>query len=122
RRTAVMADVGDEAVALLMDGRLVGAAGLQVVQADEAHVTGLGRVADLGRLRRRRHRQRDGKCGREVRKASVEFFHGDPPQHLFLVMPTLAFAWRPAWWGNHNPGVSCRKGIAVDERLEPGEP
>ena len=49
-RAAMVADIGDVAVALPVDGRLVGAARLQVVHADEAHVAGLGRVADLGRL------------------------------------------------------------------------
>ena len=57
RRAAVMADIGDVAVALLMNGRLIGAARLQVVHADEAHVLGFGRIADLGRgAGRLRHR------------------------------------------------------------------
>ena len=57
-----MADIGDVAVALLVDGRLIGAARLQVVVADEAHVLGFGRIADLRRLRRgsrAMHRQHD---------------------------------------------------------------
>ena len=52
-RAAVVADIGDVAVALLVDGRLVGAARLQVVHADEAHVVGFGRIADLGGLSER---------------------------------------------------------------------
>ena len=43
---AVVADIGDVAVALLVDDRLIGAARLQVVVADEAHVLGLRRIAD----------------------------------------------------------------------------
>ena len=53
RRAAVVADVGDIAVALLVDRRLVGAAALQIVVADEPHVLGLGRIADLRLLRQR---------------------------------------------------------------------
>ena len=43
---AVMADIGDPAVALVMDGRLIGAAGLQVVVPDQLHVGGFGRRPD----------------------------------------------------------------------------
>ena len=49
---AVMADIGDLAVALVMDGRLIGAARLQVAIADQLHVLGFGRRADLLLLRR----------------------------------------------------------------------
>ena len=48
-----MADIGDVTVALVMDGRLVGAAFLQVVEADEAHVRRLRRIADFRFLRKR---------------------------------------------------------------------
>src|SRR5262249_49159900 len=41
-RSAVMADIGDPAIALMMDGRLIGTARLQVVPADQAHVRSLG--------------------------------------------------------------------------------
>ena len=44
---AVMADIGDPAVALMMDRRLVGAAGLQVAPAGQPHVGGFRRRADL---------------------------------------------------------------------------
>ena len=54
---AVMADIGDVAVALLVDGGLIGAAGLQVVIADQPHVHRLGRIADLLLLRQSRRRQ-----------------------------------------------------------------
>ena len=57
RRAAVVADIGDVAVALLVDGRLIGAARLQVVVADQAHVLRLGRIADLLLLRQRRRRR-----------------------------------------------------------------
>ena len=43
---AVMADIGDPAVALVMDGRLIGAARLQVVASDQPHVGGFRRRAD----------------------------------------------------------------------------
>ena len=43
---AVMADIGDPAVALMMDGRLIGAARLQVAGSDQLHVEGFGRRAD----------------------------------------------------------------------------
>ena len=49
---AVMADIGDPAVALMMDGRLIGAARLQIVVADQLHVGGFGRRADHLLLRR----------------------------------------------------------------------
>ena len=58
---AVMADIGDPAVALMMDGRLIGAARLQVVVADQLHVGGFGRRPDhllLRHARRLRRRQR----------------------------------------------------------------
>ena len=76
---AVMADIGEIAVALMHDGRLIGAARLQVVVADQAHVAGFRRRADLLHLavgggcepERRQH----GGCERE----HVEACHGDPP-------------------------------------------
>ena len=43
---AVMADIGDAAVALMMDGRLIGAARLQIAGSDQLHVGGFGRRAD----------------------------------------------------------------------------
>ncbi|OIQ66690.1 hypothetical protein GALL_517380 [mine drainage metagenome] len=43
---AVMSDIGDPAVALVMNGRLIGAAGLQVVVAHQFHVGGFGRSPD----------------------------------------------------------------------------
>src|SRR5258707_11066947 len=46
----VVAHIGDVAIALLMDGRLVGAARLQIAVADKAHVGDFGRIADLGRV------------------------------------------------------------------------
>jgi hypothetical protein len=41
-----MADVGDPAVALMMDGRLIAAARLQVAGSNQLHVARFGRRAD----------------------------------------------------------------------------
>ena len=45
-RAAMMADVGDPSIALTMDRRLVRAAALQFIEADEAHIQCLRRRAD----------------------------------------------------------------------------
>src|ERR1700744_1778003 len=42
-----MADIGDPAVALMMDGRLIGAARLQIAVPDQLHVGSFGRRPDL---------------------------------------------------------------------------
>ena len=47
----MMADVGDVPIALVMNGRLVGAAALQIVVADESHVHRFRRSTDLLFLR-----------------------------------------------------------------------
>ena len=59
-----MADIGDPAVALMMDGGLIGAARLQVVVPDQLHVGGFRRRADLLLLRRSAAAQqnRDKNC------------------------------------------------------------
>ena len=44
---AVVTDIGDEALALSMDGRLIGAARLKIVVADEPQVARFRRVSDL---------------------------------------------------------------------------
>ena len=49
--TAMVTDVGDPAIALAMNGRLIGRAALQVVVADQPHVRGFRRIADLRRIR-----------------------------------------------------------------------
>ena len=69
---AMMADIGDPAVALMMDGRLIGAACLQVVVADEPHIAGFRRVADLGRARHRDDGRRRGLRDRWLRNASQQ--------------------------------------------------
>jgi hypothetical protein len=51
-RAAMMPDIGDVAIALLVDDRLIGAACLQVAEADEPHVLGFWWIADLRHLRR----------------------------------------------------------------------
>src|SRR5207248_6085870 len=48
---AVVSDIGDPAVALMMDGRLIGAARLQIIAADQPHVEGFGRSSDYLLLR-----------------------------------------------------------------------
>ena len=53
---AVMADIGDVALALLVNDRLIGAARLQIVEADEPHVFGLRRIGDVLGVRR------NGRC------------------------------------------------------------
>ena len=55
--SAVMTDIGDVTVALLVDRSAGTRCGLQIVVADEPHVLGFRRIADLGRLRDARWRQ-----------------------------------------------------------------
>ena len=50
---AMVSDIGDPAVALMVDGRLIGASRLQVVAPDQPHVRRLGGRADHLRLRSR---------------------------------------------------------------------
>ena len=73
---AVMADIGDPAVALMMDGRLIGAARLQIVAADQFHVGGLGRRPDHLAL---------GKSGAAAGKESDTQISGefDATAHVF---------------------------------------
>ena len=47
-RSAMMSDIGDVAAALMMDRRLIGAAAVQIIVADEPHILGFRRIADLG--------------------------------------------------------------------------
>ena len=47
-RSAVMSDIGDIAAALMMDRRLICAAAVQIIVADEPHILGFRRIADLG--------------------------------------------------------------------------
>src|SRR5947207_15424335 len=68
RDAAVMADIGNPAVALMMDPRLIGAAPLQIVVADKAHIAGLGLVlsergsADDGERQRPEERDNADHC------------------------------------------------------------
>src|SRR3954453_3119107 len=48
---AVVSDIGDPAVALMMDGWLIGTARLQIIAADQPHVGGFGRSSDYLLLR-----------------------------------------------------------------------
>jgi hypothetical protein len=43
----MMTDIGDVAITLMMDGRLIGAPALKIVVADKAHIHRLGRRPDL---------------------------------------------------------------------------
>jgi hypothetical protein len=52
RNAAVMADIGDPAVALVVDDRLIGTARLQIAVADQRHVAGLGILLRQGGVRR----------------------------------------------------------------------
>src|SRR4029079_19806791 len=81
----MMTDVGNVSIALLVDRRLIRTASLQIVHADQAHVVGFGGIADFGRLRRGRHRQRKHKGWRTHISADVEDLHRSPPI-LFAAM------------------------------------
>jgi hypothetical protein len=69
----MMADIGDIAVALLLNGRLVSAAGLQIIVADEPHILGFRGIAELRCLRKSgrgdQSQQSDGRTCRTERTA-----------------------------------------------------
>jgi hypothetical protein len=67
-RSTVMSDIGDVAVALMMDRRLIGAAGLQIVVTDQPHVFGFRRIAELRRLGERGYAHQRHHCGRCARR------------------------------------------------------
>ncbi len=74
----VMADIGDPAVALMMDGRLIAAARLQVVGSDQPHVESFRRRADHLLLRK----SGAGACKKNDREPGCEFkatAHVPPP-------------------------------------------
>ncbi len=85
---AVMADIGDPALALVMDGRLVGAARLQIVGADEAHVGRFRRRADFLRLRHLQLQRAGEKPARYASRTQAVMF---PPIRV-LSRSTPAFA------------------------------
>ena len=95
RDAAVMADIGNPAVALMMDPRLIGAAPLQIVVADEAHIAGLGLVlsergsADVGERQRPEERDNADHCilpkGADYRRGSQPA--EDPPRGAHFVLP-----------------------------------
>jgi len=66
---AVMADIGDPAVALMMDGRLIAAARLQVAGSDQLHVESFGWCADHLLLRA----SDAGACKEKNRESDCEF-------------------------------------------------
>src|SRR5262249_11359524 len=61
-RSTVMPDIGDVAVALMMDRRLVSATGVQIVVSDESHISCFRRIADLGRLCQHGEHQEHQSC------------------------------------------------------------
>jgi hypothetical protein len=91
---AVVADIGDPAVALMMDGGLIGAARLQVVASDQLHVAGFRRRADhLLLCTRDACEEIDGETGCEFESTA----HVPPP--LFkanLRWLTMTISQRPA--------------------------
>src|SRR5262249_4326464 len=56
-RSAVVTDIGDVSAALVVDGRLIRAAALQIAIADKPHIFRFRRIAELGRLRGSGERQ-----------------------------------------------------------------
>src|SRR5919204_311725 len=55
--SAVVADIGDVPAALVVNGRLICAAAVQIAIADKPHIFGFRRIAELGRLRGSGERQ-----------------------------------------------------------------
>ena len=94
RDSAVMADIGNPAVALMMDPRLIGAPPLQIVVADEAHIAGLGLVlsergsADDGERQRPEERDNADHC---ILPKRADYRRGsqpaeDPPRGAHFVL------------------------------------
>jgi hypothetical protein len=84
-RSAVVPDVSDIAAALMVDGRLIGAARMQIAVAHEPHVLGFRRIADLGRLSERRRRE-DHQCGGCNPCRSARPTDGDTSLHHALLV------------------------------------
>src|SRR5215212_1534998 len=81
-----MSDIGNVAIALMHDGRLTGAASLQVVVSNEPHVLGRGRIADLLDLCRERPARERRDCGRaDCERINFRMQHGDLPFVLFII-------------------------------------
>jgi len=75
---AVMSDIGDVTIALVVDGRLIGAAPLQIVIADQFHVGGFGRSPD--HLLLRMDTAAGGESNRNQRGDKSPALHPVPPQ------------------------------------------
>ena len=95
---AVMADIGDPAVALMMDGRLIGAARLQVAGADQLHVGGFGRRADHLLLR---ISDAAGNCEAKSRNAAAS---STRPLHA----STPSFEANLRWLSGYDSTAECR--------------
>src|SRR6185437_6172016 len=78
---AVVPDIGDVTVALVMDGRLIGAAPLQIIIADQFHVGGFGRRPD--HLLLRPGAATGGECNRNQRDTKSAARHPVPPPHRY---------------------------------------
>nr|WP_229191369.1 hypothetical protein [Bradyrhizobium brasilense] len=74
-----MTDIGDPSVALMMNGRLLGAAGLQIVGSNQPHVGGFRRIADLllgaRTIREQDKNQRAANCRNATAHAHHPMFH-----------------------------------------------
>ena len=77
----MMSDIGNPAVALMMDGRLISAARLQVVSPDKFHIGGLGRSPDRLRLGMSAGAERNQKYPERCRQFDVTG-HVFPPQAI----------------------------------------
>ena len=112
---AVMADVGDVAVTLLRDGRLICAARLQVVLSDQPHVLGFGRRTDFLLLRqcRRMACKRPSKRARSDQRNLQTPPHPRPPWIFAAFMcDNLAQATRPSM--GRKPIVDSEAAFAVE--------
>src|SRR5207237_2599539 len=83
---AVMPDIGDVAIALVLDDRLVGAARLKVAVADQPHVARLRRIADLLALRRSRGGERDATCEKRQSSDCRSAMHEVSSRSVFLAI------------------------------------
>ena len=105
----MMADVGDPAIALFLDHRLIRAAGLEIVVAGQFHVAVLGcmlRRRGRGHENRQRRRREAGvshksppfwKCGREYTPTALSTSRTTLTRELLLEaeMPTQFFEFEP---------------------------
>jgi hypothetical protein len=93
---AVMPDIEDVAVALLLDGGLIGAARLQVVVADEAHVQRFGLCANVLLLRGGRRCERHRGNGCSERQVKV-LRHDLSSLKSYEILASPVVVQEPAW-------------------------